>query len=111
MIRVSAVLSNYKVQTPAPYWNLPFANQLVPRLRKFNADLKILNDVLDTLISRAKQTRSVEDIEELEKRNYAEVDDPSMLRFLVDMRGADIDNKQLRGRFIIWYNVVFLAFD
>ena len=60
--------------------------------------MQILNDVLDNLISRAKQTRSVEDIEELEKRNYAEVDDPSMLRFLVDMRGADIDNKQLRGR-------------
>jgi hypothetical protein len=70
--------------------------------------LKILNDVLDDLISRAKKTRSVEDIEELEKRNYAEVDDPSMLRFLVDMRGADIDNKQLRGRSndcvpFIWY--------
>jgi hypothetical protein len=52
---------------------------------------------LDDLISRAKQTRSVADIEELEKRNYAALDDPSMLRFLVDMRGADIDNKQLRG--------------
>ena len=74
--------------TPAPYWDLPFANQLVPRLRKFNSDLKILNDVLDDLINRAKSTRSVADIEELEKRNYADVDDPSMLRFLVDMRGA-----------------------
>jgi cytochrome P450 len=82
--------------TPAPYWELPLANQLVPRLRKFNSDLKLLNDVLDDLISRAKQTRTVEDIEELEKRNYNEVSDPSMLRFLVDMRGADIDNKQLR---------------
>lgn len=68
----------------------------MPRLRKFNGDLKILNDVLDDLIDRAKKTRQVEDIEELEKRNYNEVDDPSLLRFLVDMRGADIDNKQLR---------------
>lgn len=58
--------------------------------------MKLLNDVLDDLIARAKNTRSVEDIEELERRNYNEVDDPSMLRFLVDMRGADIDNKQLR---------------
>mmetsp|Transcript_30664 Transcript_30664/g.73552 ORF Transcript_30664/g.73552 Transcript_30664/m.73552 type:complete len:486 (+) Transcript_30664:499-1956(+) len=90
------VEAEHRSMTPAPYWDLPFANQVVPRLRKFNADLKILNDVLNNLISRAKQTRSVEDIEELEKRNYAEVDDPSMLRFLVDMRGADIDNKQLR---------------
>eukprot|EP00980_Cylindrotheca_fusiformis_P030986 scaffold25694_cov127-Cylindrotheca_fusiformis.AAC.17 len=90
------VEAEHRSMTPAPYWDLPFANQLVPRLRKFNSDLKILNDVLDNLISRAKQSRSVADIEELEKRNYAEVDDPSLLRFLVDMRGADIDNKQLR---------------
>ena len=90
------VEAEHRSMTPAPYWDLPFANQVVPRLRKFNSDLKILNDVLDDLISRAKNTRSVEDIEELEKRNYAEVEDPSMLRFLVDMRGADIDNKQLR---------------
>lgn len=83
---------------------------MVPRLRKFNGDLKILNDVLDDLISRAKQTRSVEDIEELEKRNYAEVDDPSMLRFLVDMRGADIDNKQLRGKFNQSFLVSFIRF-
>jgi len=82
--------------TPAPYWDLPLANQLVPRLRKFNSDLKLLNDVLDDLVNRAKSTRQVEDIEELEKRNYDEVKDPSLLRFLVDMRGADIDNKILR---------------
>ena len=90
------VEAEHRSMTPAPYWDLPFANQLVPRLRKFNADLKILNDVLDDLINRAKASRIVEDIAELEKRNYAEVEDPSMLRFLVDMRGADIDNKQLR---------------
>merc|ERR1711865_1137346 len=43
-----------------------------------------------------KKSRTETDIEQLEKRNYAEAEDPSMLRFLVDMRGADIDNKQLR---------------
>merc|ERR1719343_1435987 len=82
--------------TPAPYWELPLANEVVPRLRKFNADLKILDEVLTDLIDRAKNSRQVEDIEELENRDYANVKDPSMLRFLVDMRGADIDNKQLR---------------
>jgi hypothetical protein len=82
------VEAEHRSMTPAPYWDIPFANQVVPRLRKFNSDLKILNDVLDDLISRAKKNRSVGDIEELEQRNYAEVDDPSMLRFLVDMRGA-----------------------
>jgi cytochrome P450 family 97 subfamily B polypeptide 3 len=86
----------HRSQVPLPYWEIPGANLVVPRLRKFNNDLKMLNEVLDDLIIRAKSTRNVEDIEELEKRNYAEVQDPSMLRFLVDMRGADIDNKQLR---------------
>lgn len=86
----------HRSMTPAPYWDIPLANDVVPRLRKFNADLKLLNDVLDKLIASAKATRSEEDLEQLEQRNYAELKDPSMLRFLVDMRGADIDNKQLR---------------
>jgi cytochrome P450 len=90
------VEAEHRSMTPAPYWDLPLANQVVPRLRKFNSDLKLLNDVLDDLINRAKETRVVEDIEELEKRNYAEVKDPSLLRFMVDMRGANMDNKQLR---------------
>lgn len=86
----------HRSMTPAPYWDIPLANQLIPRLRKFNSDLDLLNDVLDNLILRAKSTRSETDIEQLTARNYAEAKDPSMLRFLVDMRGADIDNKQLR---------------
>jgi cytochrome P450 len=90
------VEAEHRSMTPAPYWNLPFANQLVPRLRAFNSDLDLLNGVLNDLINRAKNTRVIEDIEELEKRDYANVKDPSLLRFLVDMRGADIDNKQLR---------------
>ena len=90
------VEAEHRSMTPAPYWDLPLANQVVPRLRKFNSDLKLLNSVLDELIDLAKSTRIVEDIEELEKRNYADVQDPSLLRFLVDMRGADLDNKQLR---------------
>jgi cytochrome P450 len=90
------VEAEHRSMTPAPYWDLPLANQVVPRLRKFNSDLRLLNDVLDDLVNRAKSTRQVEDIEELEQRNYDEVKDPSLLRFLVDMRGADIDNKILR---------------
>merc|ERR1719491_1616991 len=93
----SALLeAEHRSMTPAPYWDLPFANQLVPRLREFNSNLDTLNDVLNDLINRAKTTRVVEDIEELENRDYANVKDPSLLRFLVDMKGADIDNKQLR---------------
>jgi len=70
----SALLeAEHRSMTPAPYWDLPFANQLVPRLRKFNSDLKVLDDVLTDLIDRAKNSRVVEDIEELEKRDYANV--------------------------------------
>jgi len=89
-------MGEHRSMTPAPYWDLPFANEVVPRLRKFNADIGLLNRVLDELITKAKDTRIVEDIEELENRNYDEVQDPSLLRFLVDMKGADIDNTQLR---------------
>jgi len=93
----SALLeAEHRSMTPAPYWDLPFANEVVPRLRKFNADLDVLNGVLDELITLAKNSRQVEDIEELEKRNYDKVKDPSLLRFLVDMKGADVDDKQLR---------------
>lgn len=83
------------VPTNAPPPPLPSATRF-PFHRKFNSDLKILDDVLTDLINLAKGSRQVEDIAELEARNYAEVKDPSLLRFLVDMRGADIDNKQLR---------------
>eukprot|EP00548_Thalassiothrix_antarctica_P014758 CAMPEP_0194179874 /NCGR_PEP_ID=MMETSP0154-20130528/13271_1 /TAXON_ID=1049557 /ORGANISM="Thalassiothrix antarctica, Strain L6-D1" /LENGTH=677 /DNA_ID=CAMNT_0038895405 /DNA_START=38 /DNA_END=2071 /DNA_ORIENTATION=+ len=90
------VEAEHRSMTPAPYWDLPLANELVPRLRKFNADIGLLNSVLDELIQKAKETRTVEDIEELEQRNYDQVKDPSLLRFMVDMKGADMDNKQLR---------------
>lgn len=50
---------------PFPYWDLPFANQLVPRLRKFNADLKILNDVLNKLIEEALLSANKGDAEVL----------------------------------------------
>jgi cytochrome P450 family 97 subfamily B polypeptide 3 len=39
--------------TPLPYWNLPLANILVPRLRKFNSDLRILDNILSELIKNA----------------------------------------------------------
>jgi cytochrome P450 len=58
--------------------------------------MKLLKEVLDDLINRAKASRVVEDIEELERRDYENVKDPSLLRFHVDMRSADLDNVQLR---------------
>eukprot|EP01035_Chromulina_nebulosa_P018815 gene18815-24585_t len=82
--------------TPLPYWQIPLANQLVPRLVEFNRDLKLINDVLDELIVKALESKNQADIEELEQRDYSTMENPSLLRFLVDMRGEDTSSKQLR---------------
>ncbi|XP_062153458.1 cytochrome P450 97B2, chloroplastic [Alnus glutinosa] len=79
-----------------PYWKLPLARWIVPRQRKFQKDLKIINDCLDGLIRNAKDTRQEIDVEKLQQRDYKNLKDASLLRFLVDMRGADVDDRQLR---------------
>ncbi|KAK3152251.1 hypothetical protein QOZ80_2BG0156410 [Eleusine coracana subsp. coracana] len=79
-----------------PYWNLPLVKWIVPRQRKFHGDLKVINDCLDNLIKNAKETRQEADVEKLQQRDYSSLKDVSLLRFLVDMRGADVDDRQLR---------------
>lgn len=79
-----------------PYWDLPLARYLVPRQRQFRADLAVVNDCLDELIGLARQCSEPEDLEALQARDYSKVKDPSLLRFLVDVRGADVDDTQLR---------------
>eukprot|EP00252_Welwitschia_mirabilis_P011872 TRINITY_DN2637_c0_g1_i1.p1 TRINITY_DN2637_c0_g1~~TRINITY_DN2637_c0_g1_i1.p1 ORF type:complete len:583 (-),score=116.08 TRINITY_DN2637_c0_g1_i1:230-1978(-) len=79
-----------------PYWKFPLAKWLVPRQRKFNEDLRLINKCLDDLIKRAKETRQEDDIEALQERDYSKVKDASLLRFLVDMKGEDVDDRQLR---------------
>lgn len=51
----------------------PKTNQVVPRLRKFKADLKLLNTVLTDLISRARLSAEKADLEDLQERNYDKV--------------------------------------
>ena len=82
--------------TPLPYWNIPLANLLVPRLRKFNKDLMLLDTVLDELIEKALSTQEKADLEDLENRDYTKMENPSLLRFLVDMRGEESTSRQLR---------------
>ena len=82
--------------TPLPYWNIPLANLLVPRLRKFNKDLMLLDTVLDELIEKALSTQEKADLEDLENRDYMKMENPSLLRFLVDMRGEESTSRQLR---------------
>ncbi|KAG5520478.1 hypothetical protein RHGRI_033159 [Rhododendron griersonianum] len=78
-----------------PYWKFPLARWLVPRQRKFQKDLKDINDCLDGLIRNAKETRQETDVEKLQQRDYSNLKDASLLRFLVDMRGADVDDCQV----------------
>lgn len=79
-----------------PYWKLPLARWIVPRQRKFHSDLAVINNCLDELIKNAKETRQETDVEKLQQRDYANLKDASLLRFFVDMRGADVDDRQLR---------------
>ncbi|KAG5123057.1 hypothetical protein JHK82_029794 [Glycine max] len=79
-----------------PYWKIPLARWIVPRQRKFQDDLKVINTCLDGLIRNAKESRQETDVEKLQQRDYLNLKDASLLRFLVDMRGADVDDRQLR---------------
>uniref|UniRef100_A0ABQ7H4E3 Cytochrome P450 n=1 Tax=Dunaliella salina TaxID=3046 RepID=A0ABQ7H4E3_DUNSA len=79
-----------------PYWDIPITKYIVPRQVQFHADLRVINECLDGLIQNAQATRQEDDSEALQNRDYSKVKDPSLLRFLVDMRGEDATNKQLR---------------
>jgi len=77
-----------------PYWNLPYADQWMGGQVEFREDMTMLDDILCNLINDAISTRKEATVEELEERDNAE--DPSLLRFLVDMRGEDLSSSVLR---------------
>lgn len=77
-----------------PYWNLPYADQWMGGQVEFRNDMTMLDNILADLINRAVSTRREATVEELEERDNN--DDPSLLRFLVDMRGEDLSSTQLR---------------
>ena len=54
---------------------------LVPRQRRFFADLAVINDCLDELIALAKDTRQANDIEALQARDYSKVRLPDDTQF------------------------------
>ena len=56
-----------------PYWKLPLAAALVPRQRRFREDISVINACLDDLIAQAKRTRTAEDAEALQARDYSKV--------------------------------------
>lgn len=77
-----------------PYWDLPYADQWMGGQVEFRNDMTMLDDILADLINDAVSTRREASIEELEERENT--DDPSLLRFLVDMRGEDLSSTVLR---------------
>lgn len=88
--------AEHRSTTYIPYWNIPFVELVSTRQREFKSDITIINEVLDKLILQAQDTQEEEDMEALQNRDYKNVKDPSLLRFLVDMRGEDSTAKQLR---------------
>ena len=66
------------------------------KLQTFEDNMSLLNNMLDKLISQALSTQNQGEVEELERRDYNVIENPSLLRFLVDMRGEDTTSKQLR---------------
>ena len=90
----------HRALTPAPYWKLPGANELIPRLKEFNTDMELLNSVLYRLIDQCLESRNPAELEDLKNKDYSKVKDPSMLRFLIDLRGEEVDNKQMRDDLI-----------
>lgn len=77
-----------------PYWNLPYAEKWMGGQVEFRKDMGMLDTILTKMINRAVETRREASVEELEDRDVG--DDPSLLRFLADMRGEDLTSKVLR---------------
>lgn len=90
----------HRAQTPFQYWKLPFMDVLVERQREFKKNMEILNTALNDCITQALDNRAEADLEELEARDYSKMENASLLRFLVDMRGEATSGKQLRDDMI-----------
>lgn len=89
--------SEHRSTTFVPYWKIPGAAWLVPRQRKFSADMRLINDALVRAIDSVRETVATPlELNELERRDYSKISDPSLLRFLVELRGEETTNKQLR---------------
>jgi len=90
----------HRAQTPFQYWKIPLMDIVVERQREFTENMTLLNGALNKCIEQALDDRSEADLEELENRDYSKMDNPSLLRFLVDMRGEETSGKQLRDDMI-----------
>ena len=88
--------AEYRSTCFIPYWKIPFAKHFMKKLQDFQKNIDLLNSVLDDLISKALESREAQDLVELETKDYSKMENPSLLRFLVDMRGEESTSVQLR---------------
>merc|ERR1712019_58368 len=69
---------------------------VVPRQVAFKKNMALLDKCLDNAIKKALVNRNEEDLESLQRRDYETMDNPSLVRFMIDMRGEDATSRQLR---------------
>ncbi|KAK9917377.1 hypothetical protein WJX75_003717 [Coccomyxa subellipsoidea] len=85
--------AEYRSTYPLPYWNVPLLRWLVPRQRRCDEALLVINSTLDSLIAKSKRLFDEEDQEFGE--DFLSDEDPSILHFLL-ASGDEITSKQLR---------------
>lgn len=90
----------HRAQTPFQYWKLPFVDMFVERQREFKENMVLLDRALNTCVAQALKNRSEADEETLQNRDYSKMENSSLLRFLVDMKGEATTGKQLRDDMI-----------
>jgi cytochrome P450 len=92
--------AEHRSMTPLPYWKIPGVPEIVPRQKAFKKNMAIINEQLNAGIERALTDRDPTDIEDLQARDYDAMENPSLLRILVDMRGEETTSQQLRDDLI-----------
>lgn len=90
----------HRAQTPVSYWKLPFVDVFVEQQREFKENMALLDGKLNECVATALRDREEMDVEQLQNRDYSKVQNTSLLRFLVDMRGEETTGKQLRDDMI-----------
>ncbi|GIL92956.1 hypothetical protein Vretimale_13020 [Volvox reticuliferus] len=85
--------AEHRSTAPLAYWNIPGVSMVVPRQRRCQEALRIVNTTLDGLIDKCKKLVEEEDMEFGEE--FLSDRDPSILHFLV-ASGDEISSKQLR---------------
>eukprot|EP00471_Norrisiella_sphaerica_P000810 CAMPEP_0184487964 /NCGR_PEP_ID=MMETSP0113_2-20130426/10441_1 /TAXON_ID=91329 /ORGANISM="Norrisiella sphaerica, Strain BC52" /LENGTH=657 /DNA_ID=CAMNT_0026870409 /DNA_START=370 /DNA_END=2343 /DNA_ORIENTATION=+ len=88
--------AEHRSMIPLPYWKLPLADRVIPRQRAFRKNMALINEKMDSAIKAALDNREESDLETLENRDYEKMENPSLLRFLVDIRDEPTSSRQLR---------------